>query len=262
VLAGAAALLLIAFGGLTNALIPLYAIGVFTSFTLCQTGMVRHHLKVRERGWRRNVVLNGVGGLATLFVLLIVAVTKFSNGAWVPLLVIPLIVLLFKGIARHYRGVAAALAVPDDYHPPRRKHTIVVLSSGVVHPGLLEALAYARSVGPDHLLATTVVGDAREAELAEKHWAEHGIDVPLEIVRSPSRDVTGATLRFIDELEQRWANSIVTVVIPELFVEHWWQHLLHNQGALMLKGRLLFRKHTVVTSIPYGPQALSPVSPP
>jgi hypothetical protein len=173
-----------------------------------------------------------------------------------------LIVLLFKGIARHYRGVAAALAVPDDYHPPRRKHTIVVLSSGVVHPGLLEALAYARSVGPDHLLATTVVGDAREAELAEKHWAEHGIDVPLEIVRSPSRDVTGATLRFIDELEQRWANSIVTVVIPELFVEHWWQHLLHNQGALMLKGRLLFRKHTVVTSIPYGPQALSPVSPP
>jgi amino acid transporter len=261
VLAGAAALLLIAFGGLTNALIPLYAIGVFTSFTLCQSGMVRHHLKLRERGWRRNVVLNGVGGLATFFVLLVVAVTKFSNGAWVPLLVIPLIVLLFKGIARHYRGVAAALAVPDDYHPPRRKHTIVVLSSGVVHPGLLEALAYARSVAPDHLLATTVVGDAGEAELAEKRWAEHGIDVPLEIVRSPSRDVTGATLRFIDELEQRWANAIVTVVIPELFVEHWWQHLLHNQGALLLKGRLLFRKHTVVTSIPYGPGALSSAAP-
>jgi len=262
VLAGAAALLVIAFGGLTNLLIPLYAVGVFTSFTLCQIGMVRHHLKLRERGWRRNVVLNGVGGFATFFVLMIVAVTKFSNGAWVPLVVIPLIVLLFKGIARHYRGVAAALAVPDDYRPPRRKHTIVVLSSGDVHPGLLEALAYARSVAPDHLLATTVVGDAHEAEVVEKRWAEYRIDVPLEIVRSPARDVTGATLRFIDELEHRWANSIVTVVIPEVFVEHWWQQLLHNQSALVLKGRLLFRRRTVVTSIPYGPRELSAVPPP
>jgi hypothetical protein len=178
----------------------------------------------------------------------------------VPLIVIPLIVLLFKGINRHYRRVAVALSIPDNYRPPRRRHTVVVLSSGEVHPGLLEALAYARSVAPDHLLATTVVGDAAEAEQAEKRWAEHGIDVPLEIVRSPERDVTGATLHFIDELEQRWANSIVTVVIPELWVEHWWQHVLHNQSALWLKGRLLFRRHTVVTSIPYEPRELSTVA--
>ncbi len=257
VLAGAAGLLLIAFGGLTNALIPLYAIGVFTSFTLCQFGMVRHHLRIHERGWRRNVVLNATGGFATFFVLMIVAVTKFSNGAWVPLLVIPLIVLLFKGIARHYRRVADALRVPDDYRPPRRRHTVLVLSSGDIHPGLLEALAYARSVTPDHLLAATVVADGQEAERVEKRWAEHGIDTPLEIVRSPAGDVTGATLHFIDELEQRWENSIVTVVIPELWVRHWWQHLLHNQGALVLKGRLLFRKDTVVTSIPYGADELA-----
>ena len=262
VLAGAAGLLLIAFGGITNALIPLYAVGVFTSFTLCQFGMVRHHRHVRERGWQRNVVLNGVGGFATLFVLMIVAVTKFTNGAWVPLVVIPLIVLLFKGISRHYRRVAAALSIPDDYRPPRRRHTVVVLSSGQVHPGLLEALAYARSVAPDHLLAVTVVADGTEAELVEKRWAEHSIDVPLELVRSPSRDVTGATLHFVDELEHRWENSVVTVVIPELYVKHWWQQLLHNQGALLLKGRLLFRKDTVVTSIPYGPADLSPVASP
>lgn len=254
VLAGLAALLLVAFGGLTNALIPLYAVGVFTSFTLCQTGMVRHHLRLHEPGWRRNVVLNAVGAVATFFILLIVAVTKFSTGAWVPLVVIPLIVLLFKGIFGHYKRVAAGLAIPDDYRPPRRRHTVVVLASDQIHPGLLDALAYARSIAPDHLLATTVVADGVEAEQAEKRWAEHAIEVPLEIVRSASHDFTEATLGFVDELERRWPNSIVTVVIPELFVEHWWQHLLHNQSALIIKGRLLFRKHTVVTSIPYRAQ--------
>jgi amino acid transporter len=252
VLAGAAGLLLIAFGGVTNALIPLYAVGVFTSFTLCQYGMVRHHVRVKERGWQRNVVLNATGGTATFFVLLVVAVTKFKDGAWVPLIVIPLIYALFKGISHHYKGVAAALSIPDDYRPPRRRHTVVVLSSGEVHPGLIDALAYARSIAPDHLLAATVVGDATEAEQVEKRWAEHNIDVSLEIIRSPGRDVTGATLRFIDELQHRWENAMVNVVIPELYVQHWWQHLLHNQGALWLKGRLLFRKDTVVTSIPYG----------
>lgn len=251
VLAGAAALLLIAFGGITNALIPLYAVGVFTSFTLCQGGMVRHHLRVHERGWPRNVVLNAVGGFATLLILLVVAITKFRDGAWVPLVVIPLIVALFRGISRHYKRVAIGLAVPADYRPPRRRHTVVVLSSGEVHPGLLEALAYARSIAPDHLLAMTVVADGSEAEMVEKRWAEHAVDVQLEVVRSTSRDVTGATMSFVDELESRWANSIVTVVVPELYVEHWWQHLLHNQSALILKGRLLFRKQTVVTSIPY-----------
>jgi amino acid transporter len=262
VLAGAAGLLLIAFGGVTNALIPLYAVGVFTSFTLCQFGMVRHHRRVRERGWQRNVVLNATGGSATFFVLMVVAVTKFTDGAWVPLIVIPLIYALFKSISNHYKRVAAGLAIPDDYRPPRRRHTVVVLSSGEVHPGLLDALAYARSIGPDHLLAATVVGDAAEAELVEKRWAEHNIDVPLEIVRSPSRDVTGATLRFIDELEHRWENAVVNVVIPELYVQHWWQHLLHNQGALWLKGRLLFRKDTVVTSIPYGAAELASAASP
>ncbi len=144
ILAAAAAALLIAFRGLTNTLIPLYAVGVFTSFTLSQFGMVRHHLRLHEPGWRRSTVLNAVGAVATAVVLLIVAVTKFTSGAWVPIIVIPLIVALFKGIKSHYAGVAKALDAPPDYHPTVRRHTVVVLA-GEVHHGLLDALAYARA---------------------------------------------------------------------------------------------------------------------
>ena len=250
VLAGAAAALLVGFGGITNALIPLYAVGVFTSFTLSQWGMVRHHLRLREPNYRRSIAFNAVGAVATLLVLLIVAVTKFTSGAWVPLLVIPLIVLLFKGIHRHYAAVGEALHTPSDYRPPRRRHTVVVLV-GQLHAGALEALAYAQSIAPDHLVAMSVVADEREAERAEKQWMASDVRVPLEIVISPALALTDATLTFIDELERRWAGAMVTVIIPEMFVEHWWQHLLHNQSALILKGRLLFRKRIAVTSIPY-----------
>ena len=184
VLALSASLLLIAFGGLTNALIPLYAVGVFLSFTLSQAGMVRHHQKERERGYKRNIVINAVGSVATLIVLLIVGGTKFTSGAWVPLVVIPLIVLLFKSIKRHYRTVSDGLRVTPEYKPRRMNHTMVVLVSGV-HRGVLEALAYARSVSPNHLVAVSVVSDEEEQEKLEQAWTEYGIDVPLEIVYSP-----------------------------------------------------------------------------
>jgi amino acid transporter len=250
VLAAAAAGLLIAFNGLTNALIPLYAVGVFTSFTLSQWGMVRHHRRLRRPGWQRNVALNSVGALATLIVLLIVAITKFTSGAWVPIIVIPLIVLVFKGIRSHYDAVAKSLRVPPEWTPPRRRHGVVVMAQDV-DAGVLEAVAYARSTAPDHLVAVTVVADAETAEVTEKRWQQQEVDAPLEIVRAPSGDFTTAALRFIDELEQRWPNTMVTVVLPELYVEHWWEHLLHNQSILVLKGRLLFRANTAVTSIPY-----------
>jgi amino acid transporter len=250
VLAAAAAGLLVAFGGLTNALIPLYAVGVFTSFTLSQWGMVRHHLRLRESGWRRSAVLNGTGAVATLVVLLIVAGTKFTSGAWVPIVVIPLIVLLFKSIHRHYVNVAAALEVPSDYRPPRRRNTVVVLV-GQLHAGVHDALAYAESIAPEHVLAVTVVAGPEDAEKMQKRWSEQAIRVPLETVISPALELTEATLSFLDELEHRWADGMITVLIPELFVEHWWQHLLHNQSALILKARLLFRERTAVTSMPY-----------
>ena len=251
-LAGAAALLLIAFGGLTNALIPLYAVGVFTSFTLSQSGMVRHHLKVRQPHWKRGVVVNAMGAVATLVVLLIVGVTKFTSGAWVPIAVIPAIVLLFKGIKRHYTAVADSLSVDPGFKPPIKRLTVVVLAEQV-DAGVLDALAYGTSIAPDHFVAATVVDDEARAQRMEKDWSEHGIRVPLEIIHSARGEFTGSVLTYIDDVQRRWPNALVNVIIPELYVEHWWQHALHNQSALVLKGRLLFRHHrgVVVTSIPY-----------
>ena len=250
VLSGLAALLIIAFGGITNALIPLYAVGVFTSFTLSQTGMVVHHLRLREPSWQRNTVINAVGAVATGIVTLIVAITKFTGGAWVPIIVIPAIVLLFKGIHRHYQRVRKQLTIPPDYRPPPMNHTVVVLVGGM-HRGVLDALAYAKSLNPTRVVAVTVVSDEEEQERIERVWAERNIDVPLEIVYDPYREVSRPILRYIDEIDARWDNDIVTVIIPEFVVDHWWGHLLHNQTALLLKGRLLFRKGTVVTSLPY-----------
>lgn len=249
-LAAFAGVLIIGFGGSTTALIPLYAVGVFTSFTLSQAGMVRHHLKEREPRWRLNVVINSVGSVATLIVLLIVAITKFTSGAWIPIVVIPIIVILLKAVKRHYTRLSEGLRVPPDFKPRPQNHTAVVLV-GTVHRGVLEALAYAKSMHPSHLMAVTVVSDEEEQERAETAWSEFKIDVPLEIVYSPYRELTASVLRYIDELDARWDNDIVTVLIPEFVVQHWWGHLLHNQSALILKGRLLFRKGTVVTSIPY-----------
>jgi amino acid transporter len=249
-LALAAGGLLVAFGGITNALIPLYAVGVFTSFTLAQAGMVRHHRHERARGWKRNQVINGVGAAATLGVLLVVAVTKFSSGAWLPLVVIPAFVVLFKAIHRHYTRTAAELAIPSDYHRPRMNHTMVVLVAGM-HRGVLQALAYARSLNPNFLVAVNVVGSEEDQEELEKQWTELEMDVPLEFVHSPYRELTRPLLDYLDELDARYQNDTVTVVIPEFVVKHWWGHLLHNQSALVLKGRLLFRRGTVVTSVPY-----------
>jgi amino acid transporter len=250
VLATAAGALIIAFGGKTNALIPLYAVGVFLSFTLSQAGMVRHHQKEQEKGYKRNIVINAVGSVATAIVLLIVATTKFTSGAWVPLVVIPLIVVVFKAIKTHYRTVADGLRVTPDYKPRRMNHTVVVLVGGV-HRGVLEGLAYARSLSPNHLVAVSVVSDEEDQERLERQWQEFGIDIPLEIVYSPYRELTRPILRYVDELDARWENDVITVLLPEFVVRHWWGNLLHNQTALLLKGRLLFRKGTVVTSLPY-----------
>jgi amino acid transporter len=249
-LAGAAALLLIAFGGKTNALIPLYAVGVFTSFTLSQWGMVKHHQTEQEPGWKRNAVINGIGAVATLIVLLIVGVTKFTSGAWVPIIVIPFIMLLFKGIHRHYARVAESLRAEPGFRPRRMNHTVVVLV-GRVHKGVLEALAYAKSLNPNHLLAVCVVTDDEEQERIANQWREFDLDVELETIYSPYRELTRPVLRFIDELDARYDNDILTVLIPEFVVRRWWEHVLHNQSALILKGRLLFRKGIVVTSVPY-----------
>src|SRR5439155_12888353 len=243
--------LLLGFGGLTNALIPLYAIGVFTSFTLSQLGMVRHHLREHEEGWRRKAVVNGVGAVATSIVLLIVAITKFAKGAWVPIAVVPLIILMFVSIKRHYDRISAVLRVePADVRREQINHTVVVLV-GRIHRGVLKAIDYARSLRPQHLVAAYVSFEDEDREEIERQWQAFQIDVPLEIVYSPYREIVAPIERYIDELDRRWENDTVTVVIPEFVVSRWYEHLLHNQSALFLKGKLLFREGIVVTSVPY-----------
>ena len=250
-LAVAAAVLLVAFGGVTTKLIPLYAVGVFTSFTLSQAGMVRHHLRLREPAWKRGTVINGLGAGATLLVLLIIAVTKFKSGAWLPLVVVPVLILVFRGIKRHYDRIGQVLAItPEEVRPEPIVHTVVVLV-GRVHKGVIRALEYARSLRPDHLAAVYVSFEDDDDDGLQRQWEDFHIDVPLEVVRSPYRELVDAVERHLDELDDRWSNDTITVLIPEFVVDRWFANVLHNQSALALKWALLRRDGTVVTSVPY-----------
>ncbi|MBV9953540.1 MAG: APC family permease [Acidimicrobiia bacterium] len=250
VLSGMAALLIIGFRAEVSALIPLYAVGVFTGFTLSQFGMVRHHRREREPNWQRGAVINAVGCLATGIVLVVVVVSKFTVGAWIPAVVIPLIVLLFRGIHRHYMRVDSALLPEPGYKARRRTHTVLVLV-GRVHKGVLESLAYARSMRPDRLMAVSVVSNAEEQERITKAWEDFDIPVELRTVYSPFRELQRPIVRFIDELDAEVEDDFVTVILPEFVLDHWWEQVLHNQSALLLRARLRARPNTIVTSVPF-----------
>ena len=251
ILATAAIVLIVAFGGVTTALIPLYAVGVFTSFTLSQAGMVRHHQKQREENWRRHAIMNGIGSVATLIVLVIVATTKFTSGAWVPLVLIPLIILLFKAIRRHYLRVDRALEANLTAGMTRPRRNTVIVLVGNVHGGVVQALSYAKSLNPNYLVAVRLVDSDEEAAEANKVWLDAGFDIPLETVYSPYRELRRPLLEFLDRLDEKYENDNVTVIIPEFVVSHWWENILHNQSALRIKRWLLLRPGTMVTSVPY-----------
>ncbi len=270
-LAVAAGLLLVAFGGVTNALIPLYAVGVFTSFTISQTAMVVRLRRRREAGWQRRMAVSAVGALATFSVLIVVAVSKFTAGAWLPIVVVPSIIVGFLAIRRHYDRVGHALAIaPEEVRQVAPNHTVVVLV-GSVHRGTLAALAYARSLRPQHLVAVYVAVEDDERDRIQRQWRDFGIEVPLEIIQSPYRDLVTPITSYLDELDANWENDTITVVIPEFVVTRWYEQVLHNQSAFLIKARLLFRPNTVVTSVPYhlergrlevaGPEVAGPESP-
>jgi amino acid transporter len=252
-----AAGLMVAFGGDTSALIPLYAVGVFTCFTLSQSGMVVHHRRLKQRGWRYRQVFNAVGAIATGLVLIVVIVSKFTIGAWIPVALIPVIVILFRSIHRHYQHVTTVIHVPHGYRSVRHRHTVIVLV-GQVHRGVLDAITYARSLAPDRLMALSVVHDDEQAEALQEQWEEFEVPLELRTVYSPYRELSGPVLGFIDELDKEWPDDIMTVVIPEFVLSHWWEQLLHNQSALVLRSRLRMRPNTVVIAIPihvYEPEA-------
>jgi amino acid transporter len=249
-LALAAAGLLVLFDGVTTQLIPLFAVGLFASFTLSQAGMVVHHWRLREPAWRRGLAINVVGAATTALVLVVVVVSKFTEGAWIPVVVIPLIVAAFVAVHRHYSALEATIALPPGAISVELKHTVVVLV-GRLHRGVPLALSYARSLHPEHLVAVTVTTEDVDVDRVRAAWAAHHFDVPLEIVESPYRDLTEPVMEYLDRLDARWDDDTITVVIPEVVVHRWYQHLLHNQSALALKARLLYRENTVVTSVPW-----------
>jgi hypothetical protein len=242
----------VVFGGDTHALLPLYAIGVFISFTLSQGGMVRHWLRLREAGWRWRMFVNGGGAVVTGVVLLTLAVTKFAEGAWIVVVIIPLLVVAFLAVHWHYEEVAAELSLEGFDGPPEFKHTVLVLI-GDVHRGVVRAVQYAKTLAAPTATVRAEyveVDPGRTAKLEEK-WGKWGLGVPLVVLTSPYRSLLRPLLDYLDQIQSRGDDQMVTIVLPEFLPRRWWQHILHNQTALLIKGALLFRKNTVVTDVPY-----------
>ncbi|CAM5373397.1 Amino acid transporter OS=Streptomyces griseomycini OX=66895 GN=FHS37_002532 PE=4 SV=1 [Streptomyces griseomycini] len=264
-LAGAAALLVWIYGADSTRLIQLYIVGVFVSFTLSQTGMVRHWNRLlateNDRARRRHMIrsraINTFGAFFTGLVLVVVLVTKFTHGAWVALLGMCIFYATMTAIRRHYDRVAEEIAAPetpgDDVARPSRVHSVVLVSK--IHRPTLRALAYAKLMRSDTLEALSVNVDPADTRALHAEWERRGIDVPLKVLDSPYREVTRPVIDYVKNLRKESPRDVVSVIIPEYVVGHWYEHLLHNQSALRLKGRLLFTPGVMVTSVPYQLQS-------
>jgi amino acid transporter len=249
VLSAFAAALIIVFRGDTQSLLPLYMIGVFVSFTLSQAGMVIHWRHTKEPGWQTSAIINGFGAIVTGVVLIIVAVTKTLEGAWIVLLLIPMIVMIFKATRQHYDHVASQLTLRG-YTPQPRVHNTVLIPIGGIQRAVVEALRYAETLSDD-VRAVYVDVDAAATDQMKREWATWGGKVQLIVLASPFRSVMEPLLEYIEQTENQRPDDYVTVILPEFVPARWWQHLLHNQRALLIKGALLFRPNTVVTSVPF-----------
>jgi amino acid transporter len=298
-------ILVVAFGGDTSRLIPLYAVGVFLSFTLSQSGMVRHWLRegraekartanngsnsvsnysmqVSEEGakldgihlsitperlagfnpedlavvrrqkshWKKSILINGVGAVATFIVLLVLILTKFIHGAWIVVILIPLLVLMFRKVHRHYQEVAGQLTM-EGLEPLRPiRHEVIVPISGI-HRGVVRALEYAKSIAPHHVTAVYVDLDEEATRILREKWTKFAGDIDLVVLASPYRALTRPLLRYIDRIDREHRDDLLTIVLPEFVPAKWWQHLLHNQSSLTLKAALLFKEGVIVTNVPY-----------
>ncbi|MDP3712700.1 MAG: APC family permease [Mycobacteriales bacterium] len=257
-LAAFAALLVVAYDAKVTSLIQLYIVGVFISFNLSQAGMIRHwnrHLRsetdpaARAR-MKRSRAINSFGLAMTAVVLVVVLITKFTQGAWIALVAMGVLYVLMRGIKGHYDRVRTELAPPDEVMAqPSRNHAVVLVSK--IHAPTLRALAYAKATRPHDITALTVSVDKEESERLLAEWDARGIDIPLTIIDSPFREVTRPVLDYVRRIRLDSPRDVVSVYIPEYVVGHWWEQLLHNQSALRLKGRLLYQPGVMVTSVPW-----------
>ena len=257
VLAALAGVLIVAFDANVTRLIQLYILGVFLSFTLSQAGMVKHWAaelrrmpdQAERRPVRRKQLVNAVGAVATGLVFVIVLVTKFAAGAWIVVLAAPVIFMVMKGIAMHYRQVGEELrAAPAGVTLPARVHAVVLVSN-LLAP-TLRALAFAEATAPASIRAVTVAVEGTDDPLPAE-WEDRGVPVPLVVIESPYRETVRPVQLYVRQLRRDYPGDVISIIIPEYVVGHWWQNLLHNQTALRLKARLLFEPWITVTSVPW-----------
>jgi amino acid transporter len=246
-----ASILILLFKGDTHSLLPMYAAGVFISFTISQMGMVRRWLRLRSRAWLRNAIINSIGGATTFAVFTIILITRFTQGAWIVVLLIPLIVLVLLRINRHYQQVAAQLSLERYGAPHRMRNPQVIMPISGVHRGVLKALEFARSLSPD-VTAVYVETSAAEGEEVREKWSQWGDGVRLVCLPSPYRSILSPLIDYLQQLEaERQPDDIITVVLPQFVPARWWGNLLHNQSAWMIRLALLFRRGYIVIDVPY-----------
>jgi amino acid transporter len=248
-------LLVWAFHANTDMLLPLYAAGVFMGFTISQTGMVAHWRKVRGPHWHVKAAVNGLGALTACVVLLDIAITKFIHGAWIVILLVPVLVVIHYNIRRHYVGVKGKLAASrTDATLPTKHHALVLVNS--IHRGVVQSLLYGRHIAGDRVEALTVdLGSdgARESRAMEKlrsDWTIYGMGVPLRCIPSPYRKIVEPILVEVDRIRNAEPELVLTVILPEFIAPKWWQQFLHNQSALRIKAALLTKPGVIVTSVP------------
>jgi amino acid transporter len=246
-----ASALIILFQGDTHRLLPLYAVGVFISFTLSQIGMVRRWFRLRSKGWKRNAAINALGGIVTLVVFLIILVTRFLTGAWIVIVLIGLICLMLLRIHSHYRLIANSLSLEAYTVAVRPHNPVVIVPIGGVHRGVLKALEFARSLSPD-VTAVHVETSSEEGNKVRNKWETWGDGVRLITLKSPYRSIAGPLIQYLNEVrEERQRDDVITVVLPQFVPVHWWENLLHGQSAWLIRLALLFREDYIVIDVPY-----------
>jgi hypothetical protein len=254
-LAAIAMILIWMYQASVTSLIPLYTVGVFLAFTLSQAGLVRRWwlLRDRERRWRWLLVLNGTGAIATGVVAAVVAASKFALGAWMVLVLIPVLVWIMWKIHSHYAGLAeAARSAPETPVNPGAVHVRAVVPIADLTLPARQAVAYALAITePDRVLVVHVTDEEAKAEPLRAEWSRLGLEGHLVIIESPFRSLIGPLMAYVGAVKDAHPGDVTTIVLPEYVPGHWWEHLLHNQTALRIKGALLFKRGVVTANVPY-----------